>query len=262
VRAALTIADDRAAAVDGAALAALVAAILAGAAHPWLMLAAVSALVVLRTVAWLRLVAGARADLAAELALLAAATALAALNDWNTVVVHEVYEYTVPHGLPLARAVPPWMLLAWGLILRALLTLGRWHRLRPPPAPSADRAWLRVAFLLALVALTRLSVYRWSEQPLLSWLPMAVALLAYVALLGPRTYASRLALIVAAGGTAIEALLIQGAGLHHYALGWLGGVPLWITLWWPLGTLVWCELATRASALTATSAPASEPVTR
>ena len=100
-----------------------------------------------------------------------------------------------------------------------------------------------------MVALTRAAVYRWSADPLLSWLPMAAALAVQVALLGPRAHAVRLALIVGIGGTAIEALLIQGAGLHRYALGWLGGVPLWIALWWPLGTLVWCELAARAASL-------------
>jgi len=34
-------------------------------------------------------------------------------------------------------------------------------------------------------------------------------------------------------------------GLHHYALGWFAGVPLWIAPWWLLGLLVWKDLGWR-----------------
>jgi hypothetical protein len=245
------IAGDRAAAVDGAALAALLAAMALGAQHPEALLAAVAALLAARTIAWHRLVPAAeRGPVALELALLALATAAGAANDWNTVVVHGVYDYLVPHGLDRARAVPPWMLLAWGLILRALITLARWRRLDPPQRPDDRVAGhrhprLRVALLLALVAATRLAIYRWYADPLLSWLPLAAALAVHAGLLGWSRHALRLAALVIAGGTLVEALLIQGIGLHRYALGWLGGVPLWIALWWGLGTLVWCELTSR-----------------
>ncbi len=258
MRGAVAIASDRAAAIDGAALAVLIGAILAGAAHPTAMLVAVALLLIARTAAWTTLPAAERGGLRGELALLALATVLGAANDWNTVVVHGVYDYTVPHGLPLDRAIPPWMLLAWGLILRGLITLGRWHRLGPPARPDdrvglihrRPRPALRVALLLALVAATRLAVYRWgADQPLLSWLPFAGALLAWALLFGVTAHTLRFAVIVAIGGTALEALLIQVAGLHWYPVGWLGGVPLWIALWWPLGGLIWCELAARAATL-------------
>lgn len=48
--------------------------------------------------------------------------------------------------------------------------------------------------------------------------------------------------LLAVGGTAVEIAYIQLGGLHRYALGWLGGVPLWIALWWPLGGLLLDEL--------------------
>jgi len=259
MRGAVTIASDRAAAIDGAALTALIAAILAGADHPTAMLVAVAAIGVARTAAWTCLPPAERGGLAGELALLVLATALGAANDWNTVVVHGVYDYTVPHGLPLDRAIPPWMLLAWGLILRGLITLSRWRRLGPPDRPDdrvglfhrRPRPLLRVLVLLALVGLTRLAVYRWAaDDPLLSWSPMAMALLAHAALFGMSAHTLRFVAIVAVAGTALEALLIQAAGLHHYPLGWLAGVPLWIALWWPLGALIWCELAARLAAAT------------
>lgn len=51
--------------------------------------------------------------------------------------------------------------------------------------------------------------------------------------------------LVLALGAIVEVAYIQGGGLHRYHLGWIGGVPLWIALWWPLAVLVWGDLARR-----------------
>jgi hypothetical protein len=80
---------------------------------------------------------------------------------------------------------------------------------------------------------------------LLSWLPFAAALVIYVLVfrLGPH---ERVLLALAAiVGPLVEILFIQVGGLHRYHLGWFGGVPLWIILWWMLAVLVWDDVSAR-----------------
>jgi hypothetical protein len=64
----------------------------------------------------------------------------------------------------------------------------------------------------------------------------------------PTKHDLKLLLIFLIGGPLIEILYIQLGGLHQYDLGWLGGVPLWIALWWLLAVLVWKDLAYRLEA--------------
>ena len=98
---------------------------------------------------------------------------------------------------------------------------------------------------MLLVLATRQLLYRYYLDPVLSWLPFAVALLAYAALFGVPAHERRLAALAALGGPAVEIAFIHIGGLHHYHLGWFGGVPLWIILWWILAVLIWNDLSAR-----------------
>jgi len=245
---------DREFAIDAAAIAAVSVAICAATDRLALMTALVPAVVLVRFALWARLPRGERGSLAAEAAFFAVCTALGAFNDWSSVVRHGVYDYTAPHYFPELTTIPLWMLLFWGMILRFLITLFRWRRLQPPPRPRNDvhlgahvvrRAWVKIAAQLAIVVATRQLVYRLYDDPIWSWLPFGAALLAYVALFRPDRHDRRMISMFAIGGPAIEALYIQVGHLHHYALGWLGGVPLWIALWWILAALIWKDLGGR-----------------
>ena len=248
--------SDRAVAVDAAAVAAVSVAICAAADRLALMSALVAAVWVARLALWARaLPVAERGSPAAELALLAACTALGAFNDWNTVVRHGVYAYTVPAYFPRLSIIPLWMLAFWGLVLRLMISLVRWRRLGPPAAArdqvylgrrAVERPWLKLGVELVLLAVTRQLVYRYYADPLWSWLPFAVALAAFFVLFRPDRHDLRLVALFAVGGPAVEAAYIQLGHLHRYALGWLGGVPLWIVLWWVLAVLIGKDLLARA----------------
>jgi hypothetical protein len=96
-----------------------------------------------------------------------------------------------------------------------------------------------------LVVVTRQLIYRYAQDPVLSWLPFAVAIALWVGLFGLRRSDVIAASLLLVGGAAVEVAYIQLGGLHQYALGWLGGVPLWIALWWVLGGLVLRDLGGR-----------------
>ncbi|MBE7479907.1 MAG: DUF2878 family protein [Polyangiaceae bacterium] len=189
----------------------------------------------------------------AEVAFFLMATLFGAFNDWNSVTRHRVYDYTVPTDLPGLSHIPIWMLLYWGLILRFVLTVFHWRR--SGLGRAGDGVWLgrrtsarpllKVLLLLGLVLATRQAIYRLYDHVLWSWLPFAVAILAYLALFRPERARLRLLVLVVAIGPAVEALYIQVGHLHAYRLGWLGGVPLWIALWWGLAALVWDDIGTR-----------------
>lgn len=190
----------------------------------------------------------------AEIVFFAICVLLGGFNDWNSVVRHRIYDYDAPSWFPAVTTIPEWMLLYWGMILRFFATLARWERLAPPDTPSdtvhlgprvVTSAALKVGLLLALVLVTRQSIYRNFQDPLLSWLPFAAALLVFFALFRPQRHDFGLLGIFLAGGPLIEILYIQVGGLHRYHLGWLGGVPLWIALWWALAVLVWKDLSGR-----------------
>jgi len=100
--------------------------------------------------------------------------------------------------------------------------------------------------LLLLLALgTRQTIYRFYDDPLWSWLPFAAALALYPLLFGLTRHEARLAGLTLAVGPLVEVLYIQVGGLHRYPLGWIGGVPLWIALWWVLAVLLWRDLGSR-----------------
>ncbi|MFH2005414.1 MAG: hypothetical protein ABI333_02395 [bacterium] len=244
-------------AVDAALIAAVSLAISLASKRLALMTVLVPALIVARLFAWAWIRrAGARLILG-ELVFLTLCTGLGAFNDWNSVVNHRIYDYTVPHYVSWST-IPVWMLLFWGMILRFLAALARWHRLDPPPQPSNDvrlgrlvltHPWLRVAVLLVLVAATRQTIYRFYLDPVLSWLPFALAVVAYEALFGLDRHDRRLAALMLIGGPLIEILYIQVGDLHRYHLGWLGGVPVWIALWWVVAILVWKDLSARIQSI-------------
>jgi hypothetical protein len=247
---------DAEVAVDAGAVAAG-SLLIAGAAHhlAW-MTVAIPLLVSVRTALWWKATRHRETPfpLGAEVTFLALCTALGAFNDWSSVVRHGIYEYTVPCYFPQLTTIPIWMLLFWGLVLRLFITLGNWARLGAPARLRdrvglgpwhTGRAWLRVALLLLLALGTRQTIYRFYGDPLWSWLPFAAALGLYPLLFGLTRHEARLAGLTLAVGPLVEVLYIQVAGLHRYALGWLGGVPLWIALWWVLAVLLWRDLGSR-----------------
>ena len=188
-----------------------------------------------------------------ELIFLALCTVVGGFNDWNSVCNRGIYDYTVPHYLSFST-IPVWMLLFWGMILRFMARVCRWERLGPPGTPS-DRVGvgrisvkdgrIKVAAELVLIGVTRRMIYAQYLDPVWSWAPFAAALLAALLFLKPILHDFKLMAIVLVAGPAVEILYIQVGHLHTYHLGWIGGVPLWITFWWLLGILVWNDLSLR-----------------
>ena len=252
-------ASDRAFAIDLAAAASVAVAVCAASDALLFMTILVSAVIVLRLVVWARLPAGERGmGMMGELLFFGLCLVIGAANDWNSVVRHRIYDYDVPHFSSAARSIPVWMLLYWGIILRFVTTLCRWQRLEPPPhaadvihlgvrVPSSP--WIKLSIELLLVVATRQLLYRHYLDPVLSWLPFAGALLLYAALFRPSRHEGLLAALAAGTGPAVEITFIRVGHLHHYHLGWLGGVPLWIVLWWVLAVLIWNDLSARLLAL-------------
>lgn len=192
--------------------------------------------------------------LGTDVTLFALGTVLGASNDWMSVVRHGVYDYRVPVFFPELSTIPLWMLLSWGLILRFVVTLSCWSTLDPPAGLRATvhlGKWrvtspgLRLALALALVVATRQCIYRTARDPLLSWLPFALALLIHGLVLRPDRHDRKLMALAATVGPAVEVLDIRVGGLHHYELGWIAGVPVWIVLWWVLGVPIWKEVSWR-----------------
>ena len=250
----LPVLSDRAMAVDAAAIAVVSAAILSIPNRVALMSALVALVFLLRMWAWWRLPLAERGPLASEAVFLAVCTLIGGFNDWNSVVRHDIYDYRVAVWWPELSTIPLWMLAFWGLILRSLFSLSRWHRLDPPAdvhstVAIGQRRWhsppAKVAALLLLTFATRQCIYGFWADPWLSWLPFVAALLAYNLLFRPGVHDRRLVAVIVVVGPVIEGLYIGVGGLHHYALGWLAGVPLWIALWWLLAVLVWKDLGAR-----------------
>ncbi|MCA9519412.1 MAG: hypothetical protein KC609_00495 [Myxococcales bacterium] len=246
---------DRAFALDAAVIAVVSVLICFFSQRLLLMSLAVPAVIALRFGLFARLPLAERAlPLGHEALFFLGCTLLGGFNDWNSVVNHRIYDYTVPHYFPSVSTIPLWMLLFWGMILRFLVTLFRYRRLDPPVTVRDEihlgrriwrNGWLRIALFLALVALTRQMIYRYFLDPWLSWLPFVAALALYVALVRPSRYDLKLLALFAVGGPAIEILYIQVGGLHAYHLGWLAGVPLWIACWWLLVIPLWNDVSGR-----------------
>ncbi|MBT3219117.1 MAG: DUF2878 family protein, partial [Proteobacteria bacterium] len=154
---------------------------------------------------------------------------------------------------PGFSSIPLWMLLFWGMILRGLTSLCQWHRIGlDQPRNEVRLGWtnanswvLKLVLQLALVLVTRQFIYRLYLDPLLSWMPFAVALVLFVLLFGINRQERRIVLIMAIVGPLVEVLYIQVGHLHAYHHGWIGGVPLWIALWWVVGILIWSDLSRR-----------------
>ena len=230
----------------------------------------VPALLATRMALWSRLPSAERRHGAGtELALVALCTVLGGFNDWNSVVRHRVYEYAVPHHFPALSTIPIWMLLYWGMILRFLISLFRWKPLSGSGAPAnrvglpgarAERPVLKVALELGLVLATRQAIYRLHDDPVLSWIPFGVALGLHILLFGLDRHDGRLLVLFAIGGPLIEVLYIQVGDLHRYRHGWLGGVPVWIALWWLLAALIWKDLSGRLLRVLEGSSSGPSPV--
>ncbi len=245
---------DRAFAIDALSIAVISAAIVWAADQLLLMTLLVPGVVLARVLAIARLPRQERTlSPAAELVTVVGLALVGGFNDHSSVVRHRIYDYAVPAYFPELSTIPLWMLLYWGLILRFVITLTRYHRMTPTVARDDiylgrrpfRSARLKVAIQLGLVLTTRQLVYRFYDDPLLSWLPFAVGLGLYFLLFRPDAAERRLALLFASGGPLVEVLYIQLGGLHRYQLGWLGGVPLWIALWWVLAVLILRDLAAR-----------------
>ncbi len=239
-------------AVDGLAVAAVSLSIALVSHRPEVMWAVLGVVLVARFVAWVRLYPG--HSVVAELAFFGLCTLVGGFNDWNTVVLHGVYAYGVPAELPALSTIPLWMLLFWGLILRFIFALTRWRALAPPDAPS-DRvlgrssAALKLSCIGAVVLVTRLSIFSSFDSSLWSWLPFAIGLVVYALVTRVEAHDLRLAAIALVAGPLVEVFYIQVGTLHSYALGWFGGVPLWIVLWWVLSVWIWKDLGLRAHRL-------------
>lgn len=167
------------------------------------------------------------------------ATFVGGFNEFNTVDLHGVYRYRVEVFSPASGSIPLWMLLFWGLILRFAASLS-WHWIRKVDHPGKPH-WPRLTFLAALVLFTRLAIFQLYLDPIWSWLPFGLATVTYFVVLRPKPAYYSLFLLIAVAGTATESVFIQVAGMHEYHLGVFGGVPLWITIWWSLGVLIWQE---------------------
>lgn len=246
-------ADDRAVVLDIGSLA-LVSVGICLYAQSWpVMTVWVLAVMGIRMLLWARLPREQRTfSVGAELGFLFLCALIGGFNDWNTVVHHRVYSYSVPADLPAISTIPTWMLLYWGLILRTIATLGHWTRLGLPAKQTGLRSWgarrfggrgARVVVLLLLTLTTRQTIYRLYLDPIWSWAPFAIAIVLYVWFLAPSRGELLLALLFLTLGPLVEGLYISVAHLHDYALGWILGVPLWIQLWWALAALVWAEIS-------------------
>ncbi len=246
--------SDRGFALDLASVALISVGICLWSQRLSVMTLGVGAVLALRLVVFARLPREQRdLSLLGELVFCSMCTLLGAVNDWNSVTRHRIYDYTVPVYFPELSRVPIWMLLYWGLILRLVSSLFRWSRLRLSPASNAvhlgrhvtRHVGVRIGVMLALVIITRQTIYRLYLDPVFSWLPFALGIVGLLILLRPD--ARRLAVLAVFGtlGPAVEVLYIQVGQLHAYHLGWIWGVPVWIALWWVLSAAIWGEISGR-----------------
>jgi len=245
--------SNRLVGIDAAVIAAVSLAICLASRNLILMTVLVPGLFLARIVAVAAVSTREGVNLRAELVFLLVCTVLGGFNDWNSVCNKRIYDYTVPRFFSFAT-IPLWMLLYGGMILRFVARLARWQALSPPRSVSdrlgvgawrVDSGTIKVAAELGLVLATRQTIYRLYLDPVLSWLPFLAALAVFFLLFRPDRHDGKLLLLFLAGGPLIEILYIRVGGLHAYHLGWIGGVPLWIALWWLLIVLIWKDIAFR-----------------
>ena len=231
--------SDRALLLDAAVIAVISTAICVASQQLIFMTVLVGVVMLVRFVAFSRLPATERGgSMRTELLFFGVCTALGAFNDFNSVVRHRIYDYGVPVFFASLTTIPLWMLLYWGMILRFVTTLTRWNRFAARHRPRAElrllgkSTWAPLLVALALVLATRQCIF-------------AVAIAIYAALFVLNRRDLLLAGLFLLGGPLIEVAYIQLGSLHRYHLGWFGGVPLWIVLWWVLAVLVWQDMSVR-----------------
>jgi hypothetical protein len=192
-------------------------------------------------------------NIKAEILFLLLCILLGAFNDWNSVCNKKIYVYTVPHYFNFST-IPIWMLIYWGMILRFFSRFTRWQALDPNTDASntigignwkIDNGLAKVSGELLLVLVTRQTIYQFYRDPLLSWMPFLCALGLFLVFFKPTKHDFKLVLIFLLGGPLIEILYIQIGQTHYYYLGWIGGVPVWLVLWWCLIILVWKDISFR-----------------
>jgi hypothetical protein len=257
--------------VDLAAIAAVSLAICVASHELLLMTVVVPAVWVLRTLAWAAVRPRARHALGVELAFCLLAAAFGGFNDWLSTNYYGIYDYTVPTDLPGISTLPVWLLLYWGIILRFVATLASYQRLGDDPTPRdlvrvghrhVHSAALKIALQLAIVLATRQAIFRTHLDPIWSWAPFLVAGGLHALLFPWDRRDLRIAALALTIGTAVEVLYIQVGGLHRYDLGWIGGVPIWIALWWALAMVIWRDLGLRILRRFARWAQRTEPLPR
>lgn len=238
--------------VDGPPLAAIAIAILLAAERPGAMGLVVLSALAVRFALGRALLGWRGRALATEALFFAACTLVGGFNDYNTVVLRGVYAYTVPAELPAVSTIPLWMLLTWGFVLRFVTTLAGWRRLGGGHVTDDVRLLgrrrsvpARLAVMAALVLATRLVTFTYATHVWLSFVPYLLALAVAAVVLVPSRREARLVALALIIGPIVEALFIRIGRLHHYELGWLFGVPLWIVLWWALGAWLWGDVSNR-----------------
>ncbi len=257
--------------VDLAAIVAVSLAICVASQQLLLMTIVVPAVWVLRTIAWAAVRPRARHALGVELAFCLLAAAFGGFNDWMSTNYYGIYDYTVPTDLPGISTLPVWLLLYWGIILRFVATLASYVGLGADPTPRdlvrlgrrrVHSPALKIALQLAIVLATRQAIFRLHLDPIWSWAPFLVAGGLHALLFPWDRRDLRIALLALTIGTAVEVLYIQVGGLHRYHLGWIGGVPIWIALWWALAMVIWRDLGLRILRRFVRWAQRAEPLAR
>ena len=185
-----------------------------------------------------------------EIVFFSVCTILGAFNDWNSVVNKGIYDYHVPHLFDFST-IPFWMLLYWGLILRFMAGIA-WRISNEKSSDkigigklAIENGLVKAVLGLIFLLLTRQFIYRFYLDPVWSWLPFLIAIAIYFITAFPSKKDIWLVSAFLLGGPVIEMIYINIGELHSYHLGWIGGVPLWIILWWILAILIWKDIGGR-----------------
>ena len=202
----------------------------------FVMTLSVASIIILRKFAFYKLVPG--CNMKHEILFFTICTVIGSFNDWNSVEVRKIYNYTVPTLYPQLSTIPFWMFLFWGVILKTVSELSVF--LKKSEINSSGRS---VLLLLGLVVCTRLCIYSFYMRDTLSWLSFLIALITYFAVFGFNKTKILMAILISIIGTSVESILINFGKLHYYHLGVLAGVPIWIALWWSLIALIWIDVS-------------------
>lgn len=180
-------------------------------------------------------------------------TLMGAFNDWNSVSNKKIYDYTVPHYFEFST-IPMWMLLYWGMILRAIYSFSKWSFLKPQTKlhnaiglkkHQIINPSLKVVAELILVFITRQFIYKYYLDPILSWVPFIIAFIIWLLFFKVSRHDIKLLFVFLLVGPLIEVIYIKIGHLHYYHLGLFYGVPAWIIIWWLIIVLIWKDLAPR-----------------